>query len=257
MHLVNILSRKMWLVNNGDIWTLPNGAKFCCSQYPWDCIQNLLVSENDFFERDILEELKKYIPQNAVILDIGANIGNHSIFWAGVMNASKIHCFEPVQNTYSMLLKNIELNELQHIVIPHNIGLGRVSSTAQISVQYPGNLGATSIKATTDVQSKFGMKIEALDDIDLGLDRIDFVKIDVEGFELETLAGMRKTIEKYRPTVFVEAFDKECRVKLPKGFTYSAPAVREFFHNLGYKKPIFFEPYNWLFVPNEGSPNNK
>jgi FkbM family methyltransferase len=241
----------MWLVNNNDIWTLPNGAKFYCPQYPWDFIQNILVNKNEFFEQDILEELRKYIPQNAVILDVGANIGNHSIYWAGTINSSKIHCFEPVQATFSMLLKNIELNKLQHIIIPHNIALGRSSSVAEILVQRPDNLGGTSIKTTAEDKSKFSMKIEALDGMDLGLDRIDFIKIDVEGFELETLVGMKKTIEKYRPTIFVEAFDKGLISKLPKGFTYGAPAVKEFFRNLDYKKPIPFESYNWLFIPNK------
>ncbi len=72
------LSRKMSLVANDDVWRIPNGVKFYLPLYPWDFIQRVIAESDDFYEIYMLRSLREYIPNNAVILDIGANIGNHS-----------------------------------------------------------------------------------------------------------------------------------------------------------------------------------
>ena len=244
----NDICLKMSLVNNGDVWTLPNGIKIYVPLYPWDSIQKTIVNEHQFFEQDILNALRSYIPDQAVILDIGANIGNHSLFWATLLNAKTIHAFEPLQETYRMLVRNIEINELENVIIPHNIGLGDKSSSGEIAAQDANNIGGTSIKES-GASNRYALKIERLDDIDLGETKIDFCKIDVEGYELKTLAGMKETLRKYKPVVFIEAFEEGKGHPIPKGCEANAPKVKDFFRNLGYDAPLFFAPYNWLFVP--------
>jgi FkbM family methyltransferase len=234
----NVLARKMTLIKNDDVWTLPNGIKLYCPLYPWDLIQEIIVNTHNFFEYSILTELRKYIPKGAVILDIGANIGNHSVFWGSA--AAKIHSFEPIRESYRMLCKNIELNELSGVITPHNIALGDESSFGEILKARANNIGGTEVQPTLQEDCR-SFRIERLDDIDLGVERIDFVKIDVEWYELKTLAGMRKTLEKYRPLVFIESFD----VNITK--------VKEFFNELGYIEPIAFIEFNYLFLP-ENSP---
>lgn len=246
---VDEVSRKMSLVNNDNIWELPNGIKFFCPLYPWDIFQRDIVNRSDFVESDMLYELNKYIPNRAVILDIGANIGNHSVFWA-MHGAKKIYAFEPVHATYRMLLKNIEINQMQEIIIPQNIALGDEKTSGEISSVCTNNIGGTSIKSSQNANN-YSLIIERLDNINLGEQRIDFCKIDVEGFEKKTLNGMKKTLQKYKPVVFIESWEKG-----QQGITTSnASFVKDFFRELGYDKPVFFEPWNYLFIHKDNRQN--
>jgi FkbM family methyltransferase len=243
----DIVCRKLSLIQNEDTWTLPNGVKFCLPLYPWDSISRIIVDTDDFFERDILDGLLPYIQSDGIILDIGANIGNHAIFWAMCNGARKIYCFEPIQRTYGNLIRNIKINLLEGVIFPYNMALGDRHCSGEIAAHYATNTGGTSIKATHESRLS-SLRIERLDDIDFGCDRICFCKIDVEGFELQTLAGMKNTLKKHRPTVFIEAMESGCGYALPPGFQSTAPLVRDFFLKLGYKYEKIFPPYNHLFT---------
>ncbi|MDR1027132.1 MAG: FkbM family methyltransferase [Rickettsiales bacterium] len=226
-----LLMKKSALLAGGDTMEMPDGARFWLPQFGWDFIQTHLGDTERFYEQDVLDGLRRFIPKGAVILDIGANIGNHSIFWARD-GASRIHAFEPVPRTFAHLVRNIGLNDLGEIIIPHNIGLGDAKSAGAIAQYSSGNIGGTHIAAGAG-----GLKIEALDGLDLGEKKIDFVKIDVEGFELKTLAGAKKTLERHRPAVFIEAFEE------------TADQVAAFFAQLGYGEPKEYKNWNWLFLP--------
>jgi FkbM family methyltransferase len=228
--------RKMALITNDNIWTLPMGIQICVPDYPWDMhISRTIVNTNSFFEQEILDDLRKYIPKNAFILDIGANIGNHSLYWAGICAARVIHSFEPVPSIYATLIKNIQINKFDKVIIAHNIGLGDKKSAAELDRVIAYDVGGTSIKESEEYN--YHMRIERLDDIDLQTDKIDFCKIDVEGFELKTLAGARKTLEKYKPLIFIESFND----KITK--------TKQFLAESGYREAIPFPHENYLFIP--------
>ncbi|MDR2528929.1 MAG: FkbM family methyltransferase [Synergistaceae bacterium] len=243
------LCKKMELQRNGDVYELPSRIKFYVPFYPWDAGANSIVNGRDFHERAFLERLKKYIPANAVVLDIGANIGNYAIFMAINANAGKVHAFEPVPQTYDILTKNITLNGLEEIIIPHNIGLGDKDSFGEVAYAHPRDIGTTSIRES-GIANKFSLKIQALDNIALGEERIDFVKIDVENFELQALTGMKNTLKKYRPVVYIESFEEGHGYSFPEGFSSNAPKVKEFFKKLGgYADGTTTDYINWLFIP--------
>jgi FkbM family methyltransferase len=236
------LCRKMSLIKNDDIWTLPCGVKIYLPLYPFGSfVQKGIANNNDFAYRKDLDFLAKYIPNNAVILDIGANIGNHSLFWAsGIVGApaKRIHAFEPVPATYQMLLRNIAINDFGNVIVPHNLGLGNESRNGTIKNSPRDNIGGASIQEYAKGElHRFIFCIERLDDVDLGEDRIDFVKIDVEGFELNALAGMKGTLTKHHPVVWVESFSDK------------ASQVIAFFDELGgYEEPVK-SVNDWLFLP--------
>ncbi|MCL1902565.1 MAG: hypothetical protein FWG18_02985, partial [Alphaproteobacteria bacterium] len=94
------ITKKIHLNSRGDIWTMPTGIRMHVPQYPWDYIQEIIVDSDNFFELDILEKCAEWIPPNAVILDLGANIGNHSIYWASIGGAKRVHAFEPLRPSY-------------------------------------------------------------------------------------------------------------------------------------------------------------
>lgn len=101
---------------------------------PVDLIQRIIFTSDDYYERETLDKVfrlykngiigKMVSAGEGVILDIGANIGNHSLFFCNEYKAKKVYCFEPMEKTFSILKKNIEINQLQEKVILNKFGLG-------------------------------------------------------------------------------------------------------------------------------------
>lgn len=168
-----------------------------------DYIQNLIFLEGDYFDVDQLKEIKKYIPNHAVILDIGTNIGNHTIFFAKECYANKIYSFEPTEKTFSILTKNLQINHLEELVDAKNIALGDQKTKADVICVDEKNCGGNKVNKNSDGT----VIMETLDNLSIK-EKIDFIKIDVEGFEYEVLKGGMTTIDKNRPYIYVEIFDQ-------------------------------------------------
>lgn len=209
-----------------------NLAKFYVPNYPTDLIQSEIADNGTFFEIDLLKELQPYIKKNAVILDIGANIGNHSVYWGLKADAKRIYSFEPVQDTFNTLKKNIEINELTDKVKIFNIGLSSEKIGGRVSYYDPKDIGRTTVKQDSDGN----LLLDKLDNIQIEEDSVDFVKIDVEGHELAVFQGARETLLKYKPIIFVEIF----RHKKPK--------VHEYLTDLGYRLEKTFPYGNYLYI---------
>lgn len=131
-------------------------VRFYVPYYPIDFIQRHIVNTKTFFEQEILESLDKYIPENSVIFDIGANIGNHSIYWGIRRNVSKIYAFEPVRDTFEILKRNIELNGLKDEVVLYNIGLSDRKSEAGYVDYRMENIGSTHLKPLEEIDGGGG-----------------------------------------------------------------------------------------------------
>lgn len=171
-------------------------------QYETDYLQHWIVNYADFFEYDELEHLSSSIGHNKDILDIGANIGNHTIFFGRILKAHSIHSFEPVGDFYEILKKNVELNHLNNVVTIHNVALGSESGKARIKCFNKSELGSTQLEENSDGN----MELCRLDDFEFS--NIDFIKIDVETFEYNLLLGAKKTLDKHSPIIFIEIFDE-------------------------------------------------
>lgn len=241
---VDTICRKLSLIHNNDVFIMPNSIKMYCPLYPWDVIQRTIVNTANFFEKDILVELLKYLPEKPTILDIGANIGNHSVFFATIGNAKKVIAFEPIPETFRMLSNNIKINGLNDVITAYNVGVGSSCCDGEIDFMSSDNIGGTSIKILTK-KHKYALNIVSLDQFKLNLKKIDFIKIDVEGFEIEVLKGMLNIIKKYKPIIFIESFPAYCHDYLP----CHAEEVKQLLKDLGYNEPVAFPEYNWLFCP--------
>ena len=158
-----------------------------------------------FFDEFILVFFDKYVKDNSVILDIGGNIGNHSLYWAIVRKAQAIHTFEPYKILYDHICKHVEINNLENIITVHNNGIGAENTKAQPNVLYYDNMGGSSITPS----SEGSINIFTLDSVELNVNRIDLIKIDTEGHEYNVLLGAKNTIVKYSPTIILEIFDKK------------------------------------------------
>jgi FkbM family methyltransferase len=155
-----------------------------------------------FYEqRQMLAHLE-VIPLGCTVLDIGANVGNHTLFYAHYSHAYRIYPFEPNPRARDLLLKSIELNpaaapriDLSHV----STAVGARKSLVSVSEMQVGNLGGTSFT----VAEGGDFPCLPLDDLTFE-GEIGFIKIDVEGMELDVLSGARKLLERHRPVLYVE-----------------------------------------------------
>lgn len=176
---------------------------------PTDIIQRQHVA-GKFYERQELMLLERYLKsfgRTPHVLDIGANVGNHTVFFAS--RGCKVTSFEADPYTFSILRRNVENNDLSGVRLL-NVGLSNRSENLAIH-RRAGNLGAT--KLALGRQPRFVMEQEVparcvpLDDY--VFDRVSLMKIDVEGMELKVLEGARRTLELHRPLIFLEVFDRQ------------------------------------------------
>ncbi len=157
-----------------------------------------------FFMRDAMQLCA---PGNrGCFLDIGANVGHHSLFMSTV--AGEIHSFEPYPPVRQLFEKRIADNAVSHIHV-HPVGLSDSNTELPFYAPSGSNAGVGSFDA--DSVSKGNepageLKLVRGDDYieSLGLDRLDIVKMDVEGFEKPALAGLRDTLARFRPLLIIE-----------------------------------------------------
>ena len=168
------------------------GTVFYLPDFEQDLIQGTILTTDSFFERFELAHLRKnYIRKGDVCLDIGANIGNHSVYFAKNCHASKVYAFEPVKSTFDVLKRNIELNNLEKCIQAYNYGISDRMKSASIVHFDETNIGATQLTA----DATGNLKLIALDDMSFQM-KVDFVKIDVEGMEYDVLFGGSKFLHR-------------------------------------------------------------
>jgi len=187
---------------------------------PFDLIQRELM-HGDFFEIVELEYLRDHIKHGATIVEVGANIGNHAIYYSKYMAPEKIIVIEPNPAAIKILLTNIDLNNAQHIDTNHlGIGLGATKGSYSI-IDVNNNLGACNLKYDTTGS----INVLPLDNIIHT--PVDFIKIDVENMEIDVLNGCAKTINKYRPAILIEIMNENTNqfLKLVDQFNYSTQHI--------------------------------
>lgn len=156
------------------------------------------------FEQDELNICKKFINENSTILDIGANIGVHTIFFSNIAVQGLVFSIEPQKSVFAILLENTKI--LKNVVTL-NIA---VSNSLGLEDFYVAKDDAySSLKNTKRKALKRVDKVVTvpLDTLMNAFGKIDLVKIDVEGFETEVVKSMSLIIEKYRPIFFIEIYE--------------------------------------------------
>ena len=169
-----------------------------------------IKKQNSFYENSILEKWLPYIRDSKFILDIGANLGNHTLFWAKNMQYAAIYSFEPYNVNYERLSNNIANNSLKN-VFPVNYGVGACKGYSNVLNFSEDNYGATTLD--TNISDSGDISITDIDSFvsERGLSQVDFVKIDTEGFEESVLAGMQHVIELHHPDLWIEVSEESFR----------------------------------------------
>ena len=160
------------------------------------------IFANGSFEGDILKLFKQELKKDDIFLDIGANIGQHSLYAS--FFCKHVYSFEPIKRIYDQFSSSILENDIFNISV-YNYALGREKESIPIWSS-ASNMGASSILYSKNKKLEQYVKVVKLDDIysKAGIERVDFMKIDVEGYEWNVLVGAEEIIKKYRPKILLE-----------------------------------------------------
>ena len=182
-------------------------------QHSDDHIVRQISKGESFYEEELLNYLTIYGPHGGLYVDVGANIGNHSVFF-GKFLADSLLCFEPSNALHVLLERNLRINNVRNYkIFTCALGASRKKGRLVLPDTSVANVGMTRVE---EVPSGVGsgeslVEIRSLDDviaeISVGTARapVRLIKIDVEGMELEVLKGSEETLQQDKPHLVVEA----------------------------------------------------
>lgn len=171
---------------------------FCVNMVK-DAIQNC-HRKGQFYEAPELDALAAELPHGLRMLDVGANVGNHALFFALFKKAERIVVVEPNPLAIAPLLGNVVLNNLADVIEIGALGIG-LSDRSEGG--YGMNRRAVNLGGTPMKPGQGDIEAHAGDDLFEG-ERFDFIKIDVEGMEMKVLSGLERIVSAQKPVMFVE-----------------------------------------------------
>jgi FkbM family methyltransferase len=192
--------------------------------------------EYNRYEADVLKQL---CGEGDVVVEVGANVGSHTIGLAKhVGMQGRVLAFEPQHEVFYNLCANVALNEL-HNVDCIQCALGETAGTLRVppaDYAREGNFGGIALTSGEGL----AVPVQRLDDV-FAYDRLRLLKIDVEGMELEVLLGAAGTIAAMRPVLYVE------NDRVDRSY-----ALITHIQDLGYKlwwhTPFLYHPENYFGV---------
>ena len=165
------------------------------------------------YDTDILRSVLETLPSEAIIADVGANIGFHAVPLALRASSGMVHCFEPLEVNRDRLTENLALNRVEGRCRVHDLGLSDQAGVAQLTLREDFVQGARTGNAAIDMGhasdaafQKVQIRLDTLDHVveKEGWPRLDFIKVDIEGHEEKFLIGAQNTLRRFKPRILAE-----------------------------------------------------
>jgi FkbM family methyltransferase len=136
---------------------------------------------------------------NSIVMDVGANIGSTTLAFAEIVSQGQVHAFEPAADMRSVLLSNIQSSHFTNVAVyPFGLAEGYRAGHLQIAMQ--GNPGSAYF-----VPDQTGeVELWSLDEVMSSIHPVDFVKMDVEGYEKYVLIGGQQLLCHDKPAIVFE-----------------------------------------------------
>jgi FkbM family methyltransferase len=166
----------------------------------------------------MLGQTKQFLTKDSIVLDIGAAAGIYSTYWASLVK--EVHAFEPIPITFRQTIK---LEKKFDNVKTYNLA---ISSKNEFRKMYVDINRLSNNSFTKQVEgSDFFVETRTIDSFNFKT--INFIKIDVEGFEREVINGAIQAIKSFKPILMIEIY--------PKFATYNIKNLFDLFFNLDYQ----------------------
>jgi FkbM family methyltransferase len=153
------------------------------------------------YEPDMTRTIEALTVPGAVVVDIGANVGAHTLRFARKVGAAgRVVAYEPMPYAHEKLRRNLQANSFPHVIL-RQVALGDCAEQAR-EVDFRASWRTDG----TPRRERARVAVRRLDDdlADLGVGKVDLVKLDVDGLEASILRGARQMLSRDRPTILIE-----------------------------------------------------
>lgn len=217
---------------------------------PYDLVSRKIL-ETGVWEPESLKAVADHLATNGTFMDVGAHIGYYSLKAAGMVGPNgHVISIEPNPRTVPKLRGNIDASNAGSVRV-WPVACASVESTLQLYAAPGSNTGESSLSKENASQEgaapiAYSVPARPLDAIvkEAQLDRVDVIKIDVEGAEFEVLKGAAHTLDEYRPVLIVELVENQL-----KSMGTSIDQVTQFLTSHGYAANRRVDHTNVEFVP--------
>ena len=182
-----------------------DGVKMMLFESP-EIISDQIFLKRNFYEYELFDKWKDCFPNDGLMLDIGANIGNHSLMYNHFFPNLEIWAFEPILENFILLKQNTE--NIPNI-LSFNVGVGSRTGVVNFEIDSANNSGSCKISSVLGNQNM----IIALDDVEFHDKKISFIKLDVEGHELSCIEGMKNLLYKHKPLIWIEDYKEAAKLE--------------------------------------------
>lgn len=158
-----------------------------------DSVSNRIYKKNTFYDLEKLESTLQYMNKDSVVVDCGANIGNHTVFWSKYVK--KVYAIEPLPMNFEILKRNVEANNCNAEIFNNLLSHKKESFICKSNKK--------SLAATRFIKNKKGDFYSVTLDSIIN-EKVDFIKIDVEGAELKVLKGAKRILSEDHPFLVIE-----------------------------------------------------
>ena len=168
-----------------------------------DCISQSIINTG-VWEYNLTKVVRQLIKKGDIVLDVGANIGYYSILFSKLVGQNgKVLCFEPTEYFLKILKMNLEANRISNVEV-FKIGLSDKRREAEIEIEGP----SASFHCAEDLtpRTKELVNLISLDEFieQHSLEKIDLIKVDIDGHEPLFLQGAWEILDKYNPVILLE-----------------------------------------------------
>ena len=175
-------------------------------------LAHLLKATTQQHHRALAPTIARLVPPTAVVFDVGAHAGQYTKLFARAAHRGRVYAFEPGSYARSILRTVVWLHRLSNVaVVPIALGSEVRLHTLTIPLKSSGSLGfgLSHLGKPSERWRAVAQEIVALTTVDrvvktLDLDRLDFIKADIEGWELRLLQGAENTLARFRPRLLLE-----------------------------------------------------
>lgn len=179
-----------------------------------DALDSLGLGQGLDFEPEIKAAVQRLVREGDTAVDIGANIGYFSALLARAVGpAGVVHAIEPEPGNHALLAHNMHLNGFRHVRL-HALALGAQEGVAELHTSVSNNGMHRLYNSVCCSGPAVQVPVQRLDDLLADLPAVDFIKIDIEGYELQALQGAQallrrsqnvKVVSEYCPSAMLEA----------------------------------------------------
>jgi len=188
-----------------EIKNYHNGHNYNFNLYD-KCYISDIVREEKIYEDFLHRVFEQYTNLDSIVIEGGCHVGLHSVKLSKL--CKQLYCFEPLDTSFELLTKNLKLNNCNNVKV-FNQALSNKNYKTMfnwISSNNPGASGLDNNPMGNLLPKSENQKTECISIDSLKLSKLDFIKLDIEGYEPLAIQGAIETIKKYQPVIALECW---------------------------------------------------